>query len=306
MAVPSLQHALRGNAKDVNTLLSLGISYRGSGKHVAALKTFAHIVEIDSSNWIARYQAADVQRSIGLLDAAVEELEQIARERPAEYGVLITLAETLFVRVRTHIRSGFHDRAVDGILAALDWSLRLIEHDRTIRVAWKIVSDCAYELGRMFKLDSDHVNAVRSAFDKIKRHLEASQLDSKLTEIASPFTISEIKAVSTDDFAYFCRYFAVLSYKMRLVHEPADSFSLASAWMDLGVAFFRATPASESAEAKTARLHASIQCLREAIRRDPRHSIFWSALGVVAFDLSPRLAQHAFIRAIEYNQRVSL
>lgn len=277
-AIRALQHSLRGEPKNVGTILWLGIAYHAAGKHVAALKTFSRVVALEPDNWTARYLAAEIQRSLGLLKPALDNLDLVLQSKPQETGVQIVCAETSLALGRQLARQGYKARAKVLLEKALELSFTVMQGEKGQRLVAKIVSDACYEMARQEKTEMDSIR------DQLHQFLQANDIDSKLTGLGDRFNLNANSDWTT---------MSILYAKLRLLLEPPDSFTLASSWADLGVLLHR------SQESKPA-----VKCFREALKRDPRNPFTWNSLGVAALDLSPKLAQHAFIRAAEYDPRV--
>jgi superkiller protein 3 len=308
-AITSFQSALRGEPKDVHAWMKLGLAYRGSGKPVAALKTFARTLELDPSMWQAKFCIGDVQRSIGLLDPAVNIFESILQELPDEIGVQVVLAETRLSRARAHLRAGFLTRAEESLVEALVDACAIIETGRGLRVAWKVAAETLSELGRLQSFM--FTEAQRGTITSLLKALRADNVDSKLGGLDAVNVAGVASKVGGDHEMpshVVSSALAVLAGKMRVLLETGEGGeNVGTAWFDLALAFNSASdllPSYELSPPKDDLLRNAIQCLRFALKHEPSNAIFWNALGVLTFNLSPRLAQHAFIRAVEVTSRV--
>lgn len=252
---------------------------------MAALKTFSRVVSLEPGNWVARYLAGEIQRSLGLLKPALENLEAVlscaSSNQQTEIGVQVVLSETRLALGRSLLRQGYKDRAKELFLGALDLCEAIFEGERGQRLAVKVVSDACWELGQLHHDDSDNTLVQ----ERLYKFLELNEIDAKLTGLGDAYTLKHQRSWAT---------LSILYAKLRLVFEPTDSFTLATSWCDLGTLLH-----------KLGESRAGVKCLREALKRDPRNPYFWNALGVMSFHLSPRLAQHGLIRAAEYDTRVS-
>lgn len=119
----------------------------------------------------------------------------------------------------------------------------------------------------------------------------AASLEPLLTDFTSPTALTAL---------------AILAFKMRVLLETQNEASIGSAWFDLGVSIAAVRPHLATLSLSTSpdvALHQAIRCLKFALHKEPVNSVFWNALGVLSFDISPRLAQHCFIKSITYNSR---
>ncbi|BGO99697.1 Superkiller protein 3 [Rhodotorula toruloides] len=303
-AITAFQSALRGAPDDVSTWIKLGVAYRHSGKHVAALKVFVKALALDPSFWFAKYSIADVQREIGLLDPAIKTFKEILVDRPDELGVKVVLAETALAKGLGEQKQGYIVRAEESLLEALEDSMAVIEGGSASRVAWKVTAEALVGLSRLS--DPASPDPLRAALARVLTYLSKQDVDGKMAGLTA-VTVADVRAAVDTKPAVTAAALAVLSFKMRVLLETQNEAAIGSAWFDLGVAIsnFRPHLSALSTSSVTAEqaLQQSIRCLKYALHKEPLNASFWNALGVLSFDLSPRLAQHSFIRSIEHNSR---
>ncbi|GAA5820347.1 hypothetical protein JCM11251_005586 [Rhodosporidiobolus azoricus] len=312
-AITAFQSALRGAPSDVSTWLKLGTAYRQSGKHIAALKVFVKALGLDPSSWFAKYAIADVQREIGLVEPAIKAFKEILEERPQELGVKVILAETSLGKGLDEQRRGFVVRAEESLVEALREAWSVIEGATATRVAWKIAAEALVGLGKIPQPEraDEMAPLVASLMDELAK----MGVDEKIAG-ATAVTVRAVQQARAEDIqaAVLASAVAVLAFKARVLLETQNEAAIGSAWFDLGVAVsnFRSSHLSSSsvspAFSTTAEqaLQQAIKCLKYALHKEPLNSTFWNALGVLSFDLSPRLAQHCFIRSVEHNSRTAV
>ncbi|GAA6047631.1 hypothetical protein NBRC10513_004089 [Rhodotorula toruloides] len=279
-AITAFQSALRGTPDDVSTWIKLGVAYRHSGKHVAALKVFAKALALDPSSWFAKYSIADVQREIGLLDPAVKAFKEILVDRPDELGVKVVLAQTALAKGLGEQKQGYMVHAEESLLEALEDSMAVIEGGSASRVAWKVTAEALVGLSRLSNPASP--DSLGAALARLLTYLSKQDVDGKMAGLAA-VTVADVRAAVNTKPAVTAAALAVLSLKMRVLLETQNKAAIGSAWFDLGA------------------LQQSIRCLKYALHKEPLNASFGNALGVLNFDLSPRLAQHSFIRSIQHN-----
>ncbi|GEM07171.1 antiviral protein SKI3 [Rhodotorula toruloides] len=303
-AITAFQSALRGAPDDVSTWIKLGVAYRQSGKHVAALKVFVKALTLDPSSWFTKYSIADVQREIGLLDPAIKTFNEILVDRPDELGVKVVYAETALVKGLGEQKKGYTVRAEESLLEALHASMAVIEGESTSRVAWKVTAEALVGLSRLS--DPASPNALMAPLVRVLNYLSKQDIDGKMVGMTA-VTVADVRAADNANPAITAAALAVLSFKMRVLLETQNEAAIGSAWFDLGVAIsnFRPHLSALLTSQTTAdqALQQAIRCLKYALHKEPLNASFWNALGVLSFDLSPRLAQHSFIRSIEHNSR---
>ena len=304
----AFQAALRGSPEDVSTWIKLGVAYRFSGKHVAAIKVFVKALKFDPSSWFAKYSIADVQREIGLLDPAIATFKEILVDRPDELGVRVILAETSLQKGLSEQREGYAARAEASLVEALREALEIVEGGTATRIAWKVVADALAGLAKLPEVTLEE--EARSFAGRLLTLFAAQDVDTKIDGM-NAVSLSLIQPLINDlPLPALSSSLSALSYKMRVLLESQNDHSIGSAWFDLGVSIsnFRPRLSSfpESATTVEQALQQAIRCLKFALHKEPLNSTFWNALGVLSFDLSPRLAQHCFIRSIEHNSRTAV
>jgi len=305
-AVVAFQAALRGAPEDVSTWIKLGVAYRHSGKHIAALKVFVKALALDESSWFAKYSIGDVQREIGLLEPALEAFRDILAERPDELGVKVVLAETALTKGLDEQRAGFVVRAEESLVEALREATSIVEGGTATRVAWKVAADALVGLCKIPQPELEDEQSALMA--RLLDHLAEQDVDAKIAGM-SAVTVAAVRRVAGEAArSSLAIAIAVLSCKMRVLLETQNEAATGSAWYDLGVAMsnFRLLQLPSWPVASDQVLQQAIRCLKFALHKEPLNATFWNALGVLSFDLSPRLAQHCFIRAIEHNSRSAI
>lgn len=299
---------MRGAPEDVSTWIKLGVAYRYSGKHVAAIKVFVKALTFDPTSWYVKYSIADVQREIGLLEPAIKAFKEILADRPEELGVRVVLAETSLQKGLQEQKGGFSARAEESLLEALRQSIEIVEGGTATRIAWKVVADALTGLSKLPELPDEH--ETRTLAKSLLEPFRVQDVDAKI-EGMSAVTL-ELVERSFDNLPLVTLFaaLATLAYKMRVLLETQNELASGSAWFDLGISISNLRPRLASIpDVPTSveqALQQAVRCLKYALHKEPLNSTFWNALGVLSFDLSPRLAQHCFIRSIEHNSRTAV
>ncbi|KAM0791144.1 hypothetical protein ACM66B_005630 [Microbotryomycetes sp. NB124-2] len=303
-AITAFQAALRGEPEDVSSWIKLGVAYRHSGKHVAALKVFSRALELDPSSWFAKFSIGDVQRTVGLYEPALQVFRSILQERPDEVGVKVVMAETALTAGLEEFRTGFTTRAESSLVEALTLATEIVEKGSATRIAWKVVGDCLSTLGKI--QDAARLDESKELAARLHAVLVEQDVDSKITSISCITTSLAETVLAEYDLSAVLLVMAALASKMRLLLEVRTESSVGSAWFDLGVNIAAVRPFVDKLNLELSSddlLHQAVRSLKSALHDEPMNAVFWNALGVLSFDLSPRLAQHCFIKSIEYNSR---
>lgn len=305
-AIVALQAALRGAPNDVHTWIKLGVAYRHSGKHIAALKVFVKALALDPESWYARFSVGDVQREMGLLEPALRTFRALLAERPAELGVRVVLAETAVMAGLKELERGLLVRAEDSLAEALEVAAKLVEEGVAERVGWKVAADAMNALAGIVAptRKEDHVQLGR----RLMAVAGEQGVDDKIERITA-VTVAVVQELLQDEDAGsgVFKAVAVVSYKMRVLLEAQNDTAAGSTWLDLGVNLAGVRDHLAKLTAITASeedvLLQAVTCVKYALHKEPFNVIFWNALGVLSFRLSPRLAQHCLIKAIEHSPR---
>jgi superkiller protein 3 len=100
---------------------------------------------------------------------------------------------------------------------------------------------------------------------------------------------------------------AILAQKRAISSCTHDIHAQAVAWYNLGWTEYRAHVCLEQEGdndgSLTTFLRAAMKCFKRAIELEAGNSEFWNSLGVITTTLSPKVAQHAFVRSLHLNER---
>ncbi|KAL4879611.1 hypothetical protein BJY04DRAFT_193255 [Aspergillus karnatakaensis] len=314
-SIVSFQAALRITPSDYHSWVGLGESYHNSGRYIAATKAFEHAQELEPTLsktdkeqiWFARYMLANVKRELGEFADAIERYEEVLKIRPNELGVTIALLQTLTDSSWKSLESGLFNDCAELARRAIIVAKSLATERVDIFNLWKGVGDACtiltYVKSKANKLPLKEVRGL------IFTQLEPCALDI-LTDVdevgeSQLTTLEDGKDVST--LANDCMYASILAYKRAIHVSLQDTHAQAVSWYNLGWAEYRAFRCMKLSGEKKKQsrkfLKAAMRCFKRAIELEAGNSEFWNALGVVTTGMSPRVAQHAFVRSLHLNDR---
>ncbi|KAL9127987.1 MAG: hypothetical protein Q9217_003248 [Psora testacea] len=314
-SIVSFQSALRTSPRDYHSWIGLGESYHNSGRYIAATKAFEHAQTVKDASmsdniWFAEYMLANVKREMGEYYDAIAYYRKVLKTRPNEFGVSIALLQTLVESAWRSVELGFFGRAADSAQEAINIAQEINRiHDDAFNL-WKAVGDAS---------------SIFSAVQGYESILPRKQLGSLLQERAdiSVFeTLADIDGVSGHSLHLLSNDIdqglwstslsmtvAILAQK-RAVHASANNFhARAVAWYNLGWTEHRAylcgneTLSDRSRTQSLGHVKAAVQCFKRAIELEAGNGEFWNSLGIVAAEISPRVAQHAFVRSLYLNDK---
>lgn len=276
--------------------------YSKAGRYEAAIKALTRAQELDSQDWIASYFLGDVYRQTGQYTAAIEIFSTILLKEPSEIKVLLSLAKTHFDLGRSELASFFTARAEGSLVACLKASMQLLETSSGYRrIVWKVAADAVYQLSQLSAFaDADEIIST------------ARQLSSLLTEqpeerirdlISSPH---DLDSSSVAGLALALLDIAILSYSYYASFGAVDDNASGSACYDLGVALLSYAQRTTEISKQDRSRHEAVTFLKEALALDPGNDRYWSTLGTALFVSQPKTSQHAYIRSLEIDPRVSI
>ncbi|KZO90759.1 TPR-like protein [Calocera viscosa TUFC12733] len=300
-AIQAFQIALRADQADAASWLRLGEAYARSGRQVAAIKALNRAQELDPDNWVCAFLMAEVECEIGRFDAAITVFEELAEKRPEDAGVLNALAGAYLAYGRAQVDTGFLGRSEGSFWCALAVARKLIGGDSNFRrLGWKTLCDALYELAVCATFE--HPDEAYEALRAVERLLQGSDVGKGvLGNLLGAVGLTKALGQGTDGLVAL--KLSLLGSEYRVALTQFDNTGLSSAWFDLAIGLRRLTSLLPVADDIEPYLKESLRCVKEAIRADPKDPSYWNALGVMSFEKSPRLAQHAFLSAIQIDNK---
>ncbi|KAJ9360584.1 hypothetical protein C8Q69DRAFT_410888 [Paecilomyces variotii] len=317
-SIVSFQASLRISPQDYHSWVGLGESYHNSGRYIASTKAFEHaqtledkLSESDKENiWFARYMLANVKRELGQYEEAITRYEEVLKIRPNEFGVSIALLQTLTESSWACVDSALFHEAAELACKAIGVATSIANERPAVFNLWKSVGDaCAIFSYVKLKasLLSFHdvtallaINLDETAFDIL------SDIDELGGDYSSVFGFEEDGASAQSNA---CLYATILAYKRAVSVSADDVHAQAVGWYNLGWAEYRAYKCLSSGPSKRGKkvprrfLKAAIRCFKRAIELEAGNSEFWNSLGVVTTNLSPKVAQHSFVRSLHLDDK---
>ncbi|KAJ5594172.1 uncharacterized protein N7459_000380 [Penicillium hispanicum] len=313
-SIVSFQAALRITPGDYHSWVGLAESYHHSGRYIAATKAFEHAQGLESNLsseeqahiWFARYMLANVKRELGEYDDAIASYEDVLTTRPNDVGVTIALLQTLAESSWKCLDTGLFNDSAERACKVIKVASSLVEVRSDIFNLWKAVGDaCA------------NFSYIKKKVEKLSvadcKALLATGVDPVALDIMSDVDGVGLNWLETSDSedafsADLGIQMSILAYKRAIHVTVQDLHAQAVAWYNLGWAEYRAyrsVQASSGSNGKKPRkfLKAAMRCFKRAIELEAGNSEFWNSLGVVTTGMSPKVAQHAFVRSLHLNDR---
>lgn len=285
----------------------------------------------EATAWYIDFCVGDAQRRVGILEPAIKILDKIVQQRPDEVGVKIILAETRYTKALNNSQRGAFDEAENELITCLDLVhevLQLAKSKVSIKAGWKIAGNVLAEFARWNRtipITTFNVNAGKAdSSEKLRAHLSylinlaaKMNVDNILASIKS-VTCLELTAILSENGSSGVFLLASnLAFKVRLIidiHAKQSDYT-AQAWSDLAISLGSLSRWLESTSRKLSSadpttsfktqlgpkgtLAEAVYCIKAALKLNSFSSSAWNILGVLTFNLNPRLCQHAFIRSVE-------
>jgi superkiller protein 3 len=309
-AITSFLAALRISPDDYQSYVGLGESYHNSGRYNSALRTFNYALDppegvgmkTTGETWFARYMLANVHRELGDFDEAIEGLEAVLKERPDEFGVLLSLLQTFVEKAWRCLDTGLFGQAIISAGQAIETSTAIAKQQPQAFNMWKAVGDaCLIFSWIQSGLEQFLVTQITSLLNlSVEKGVYGAleEVDQVQLEGLPNGQLSGEPATQALSFPLIA---GILAYKRAISACSHDIHAQAVAWYNLGWAEHRAYICSEPKHGKKY-LKAAVRAFKRAIELEAGNAEFWNALGVVTTTLNPKVAQHALVRSLHLNE----
>lgn len=314
-SIVSFLSALRISPDDYYSYVGLGESYHNSGRYNSASRAFNYAENptdgllkkrSDEESWFTKYMLANVNRELSEYDEAIVGYEAVLSSKPNEFGVSIALLQTLIEKGWRCIETGFFGEAVDSAIRGLEVATTIAEYKPDAFNLWKAVGDgCSlfsWVQERLPEFPIDDVHDLLCSKSDVCIEFDSQRDIDGLGSDA----LASLKSEKEDMLSRSLKA-AILAQKRAISSCAHDMHAQAVAWYNLGWTEYRAHVCLEQEGDNdgtlTVFLRASMKCFKRAIELEAGNSEFWNSLGVITTTLSPKVAQHAFVRSLHLNDR---
>ncbi|KAI0165148.1 tetratricopeptide [Hypoxylon sp. FL1284] len=317
-AIVSFQQALRITPDDYYSWVGLGESYHNSGRYIAATKAilnaqkFEELID-DSSKlgdtWFTKYMLANVKRELGEFDEAITLYQEVISSRPDEEGVCIALMQTMVENASDSVEKGIFGKAIELATNALSFGLSAGKDMTNTFNFWKAVGDaCSIFSSVQSRIHNFPTDDVRKLLDLNIRDKSVYQVLADIDNVGKDVVFAD--GLFPDDEKIGVQltqvlHATILAHKRAIYVSADDIHAQAVAYYNLGSAENRAhlclPPSLRVQSSKYQK--AAVRCFKRAIELEAGNPEFWNSLGVVASEINPSVAQHAFVRSLFLNER---
>ncbi|KAI0268796.1 TPR-like protein [Gloeopeniophorella convolvens] len=296
-AIQAFQIALRADSEDQLSWVRLGEAYSKAGRHAAAFKALHHAQELKPDDWMCGYLIADVHRQTGRFQDAIASFHSILEAQPNEPGVLTSLARAHIDLGLSELSTGFIARAQNSFVTALQVAFVFLETNTGFHsFAWKVVADAIYHLSRISSFTDE--TSIRAILARASSYLTSDPGERLAGSVSIPIELSD-RLTGLDALKV-----AVAAYSHRISLGLLGAAATSSAWFDFGLSLFNlARRTLPEGEQQDKALKQALASIKEAIRAQPGEDSYWRALGDMNFVSQPKVAQHAYIRALEIDPK---
>jgi len=257
------------------------------------------------------FQVGQVHRQLGDHQLAIDALLEILSHHEEDV-VKAALAETRLEMAQAYRTSGFIDRAKDSWVTALSEGLELTEMVGARGVAWKVVSDALANLAGVLHGPLEGEDLLTNALLRASTVLykEWKNADDSLASLVDLSTLTKhLKgegAASVLEGGVIAGRLNIAACSYRTHLAGTVDASLSSALFDLAASLFNYC-ARIAIISDTGKIHQTAAgLLKRGLRISPGDEAYWNALGTLSFNMNPKLAQHAYIKALEIDPKVIL
>lgn len=291
-AIQAFQIALRAEPGDSLTWSRLGEVYSKAGRHAAAIKALHRALELDPQNWLCSFLIGEIKNETGLFQDAISIFNELLAHRPHDLSILSALARAHLYLGRTESQGGYHIRAEASFFRAISVALSIVENHSGFRgLAWKVISDAALQLCRRPVLQ-----------DKVRANEISGTLKSLLsTENGGALDLPSLAEFEPSNSLVFL-VISIHACNLRLALNAPASIIRGSAWYDLAVGL--QLWCNHDAAPKPKVEKKIVEAITNALKEYPSNDLYWNAYGNAHFLGHPKIAQHAYIKALELSSKV--
>ncbi|KAJ3404912.1 Superkiller protein 3 [Chytriomyces hyalinus] len=315
-AITSFQTSLRLDTKSITSWEGLGEAYSEEGKYMASLKAFARAYELDPTSIYSLYQSAHVNMKLGLYKEAIADFERVLDsvvqtdstvENDHDLDVipcLESLAECNLLSARdAYYSQGSYGRCIQHLNSALDACCQILEKSKkagvvAVQGVYKTLGDVCVSV-HTFR--SRHVGTLLDVA-LIERGLEIFGVKSAKGENQNSYMLALSLAVESFRTAIAaCQAAVNMQPELKsLIPLHLHDMALAQYYRHELSLHQQEGGGSEGADRY---LKQALMCMWKALHADPTNEHLWNSLGIMALRGNSKIAQHAFIKALELNER---
>ncbi|WBW75001.1 Ski complex TPR repeat subunit Ski3 [Schizosaccharomyces osmophilus] len=292
-AIVHFQAALRIFPKDTHCWSGLGEAYARSGRYISASKAFNRASVLDPNDWYTKYFIGSIQKDMGEFENAMETLSSVLQYRPSELCILMCLAESSLRLSKYYIHHGYYQRSALTSQKTIDICCTILNMDNNIYSCWKMLGDACMIFSKLGKY---HADFPANSVSDLLVSTESMNLANNGRQINNMIYFPDLENKDPNYMiACGCTCFTIL-----LSLSADDRFLLPASWYNTGVSYFTLFNCGKN----KLYLEVAIDCLKQAIKLEPKNNNFWCMLGVLLSNSSAiRAAQHCFVQALQINER---
>ncbi|KAL1924268.1 uncharacterized protein VTP21DRAFT_7303 [Calcarisporiella thermophila] len=319
-AIVALQTSLRTENKDVQCWEGLGESYLHEGRYTAAFKAYSRAIQLSPDSTIAHCQIGYIKYKLGAFKEAIhyyklalDKASELSQNKPSAFDVealaLKGLADSYIASAKLHFQMGCYGWTARELSNAMKTAVKALRLNPDLNCLWKIVGDICVTFRLVptymklcnMEILVDILELVQSHRPKndLEEFLKSDgqkTIDSILNNFAvGTLTETELleKVLAIGCIAYECAIAVFIS-----------ETTLSSSFCDLATVYYYLYEHRVYYHIEASSLLISaMRYVSISLQLNPTSPESWNILGVISLAHNPKIAQHAFIKVIEYNSR---
>jgi superkiller protein 3 len=285
-----------------------------AGRHTASLRALERAKQLRPDDHLCQFQIAEVTRDLGDFQTSIEIFDELISSRPFDVVLHVARCTTKLSFSRHERESGFLERSfISCVNVIREGLLALTLQAPGTSVIWKVIGDAVFELSR-WPIDEEitdgdaesvicgiveQIMAQRASLDK--RIDPFIDLERIMADCTTGQRVSELEFIAAKVAAAISCYRVHLSGSNEIA-QASSCYDFALHLQELAFAHAHLL----EPDIKQVILQLATEYCKRAIRLQSNEPLYWSCLGTITLDSNPKLSQHAFIRAIQCEVKVSL
>jgi superkiller protein 3 len=246
------------------------------------------------------YLIGEVYRQTGQFEQAIESYQNVLGEEGTSdniVGVRLALADAYLSLGLQQVAAGFLHRSEISFAACMRIAIEIIVSSAGLRrLGWKRAGDAATYLSKLQSFSDEKL--VISCLISLGELLAASPVNKSLSSFMETVQMKSIASPRQ------CLQLAIWSYDKYLELGPHDSRTRGAICFDLSVTLRRLSQMITHEDKKNLCWIEAVKNCKRAIQSEPQNAAYWTVLGDLHFFGTPKLAQHAYIQAIDFDTKV--
>lgn len=274
-AIGAFRTCLRLDPNDLPSWEGLADSYLKRGSFSSALKIYKKICELTNNKFYPRLQVANIKSTLRYYNDAVGCYEELLKEEPSSVPVLKGIGDAHLCLAKQCFDMRWLGRAKYHINEAVKHLINAIHVQSNFVCLWRLLAN-SFDLAALFPTGEAEITVPGSLANESANVITLK--GEQLYDFASKFYSRALKINSGDEYL----------------------------WYELATNYYNRVTHYQNADTKMKHLELATAAIKHAIKLTPNRWKNWNLLGVISTMVevnNPRLAQHCFIKALEFDKK---